>query len=86
VLPPRGPEHPVLDFYVSGTKLARRGAKVRVVLDKRELPLVTQWKPERLPRARAGVHALTVDLLDRRGLKVHNAVNRTDRTFTASTK
>lgn len=72
---------PVLDFYLSGAKLARRGDKVRVVLDKRELPLATEWKPVPLKRARAGAHRITIDLLDRRGLKVKNAVNRTDRNF-----
>jgi hypothetical protein len=72
---------PVLDFYLSGAKLARRGDKVRVVLDKRELPLTTDWKPLPLKRARGGSHKITVDLLDRRGLKVKNAVNRTDRAF-----
>jgi len=73
---------PVLDFYLSGAKLARRGDKVRVVLDKRELPLITDWKPLPLKRAaRAGAHKITIDLLDRRGTKVKNAVNRTDRVF-----
>jgi hypothetical protein len=73
----------VLDFYVSGARLARRGDKVRIVLDKRELPLSTEWKPVPLRRARAGAHRITIDLLDRRGLKVKNAVNRTDRAFVA---
>lgn len=73
----------VLDFYVSGARLARRGDKVRIVLDKRELPLSTEWKPVPLRRARAGAHRITIDLLDRRGLKVKNAVNRSDRTFVA---
>ena len=72
---------PVLDFYLSGARLARRGDKVRVVLDRRELPLTTEWKPLLLKRARGGAHKLTIDLLDRRGLKVKNAVNRTDRAF-----
>ena len=71
-----------LDFYLSGAKLARRGDKMRVVLDRRELPLTTEWKPLLLKRARSGAHKITVDLLDRRGLKVKNAVNRTDRAFT----
>lgn len=73
---------PVLDFYLSGAKLARRGDKMRVVLDRRELPLTTEWKPILLKRARGGAHKVTVDLLNRRGLKVKNAVNRTDRAFT----
>ena len=72
---------PVLDFYLSGARLARRGDKVRVVLDRRELPLTTDWKPLPLKRARGGAHRITVDLLDRRGLKVKNVVNRTDRAF-----
>jgi hypothetical protein len=77
-------EKPVLDFYLSNVKLARRGDKLRVVLDKRELPLVTEWKPQRFHRARPGPHKLTVDLLNRKGLKVKNAFNRTDRAFNAS--
>jgi hypothetical protein len=73
---------PVLDFYLANGKLARRGDKVRVVLDRRELPLITDWKPLRLRRAHAGPHKVTIDLLNRRGLKVKNAVNRTDSAFT----
>jgi hypothetical protein len=77
-------DRPVLDFYLSNAKLARRGDKLRVVLDKRELPLVTEWKPQRLRRAKAGrPHKITIDLLNRKGLKVKNAVNRTDRAFVA---
>jgi hypothetical protein len=78
-----GPERAVLDFYLANGKLARRGDKMRVVLDRRELPLVTEWKPQHLRRARWGAHKITVDLLNRKGLKVKNAVNRTDRVFTA---
>ncbi|HEY2031484.1 MAG TPA: DUF6130 family protein [Myxococcales bacterium] len=74
-------EKPVLDFYLSNVKLGRRGDKLRVVLDKRELPLVTEWKPQHLRRARPGPHKITIDLLNRRGLKVKNAFNRTDRAF-----
>lgn len=82
-LPPPSPgaDRPVLDFYLSRVRLARRGDKLRVVLDRRELPLVTEWKPQHLRRARPGAHRLTIDLLNRRGLKVKNAVNRTDRAF-----
>jgi hypothetical protein len=76
-------EHPVLDFYLSNSKLARRGDKLKVILDRRELPLVTEWKPQHLRRARPGPHKLTVDLLNRKGLKVKNAINRTDRAFVA---
>ena len=76
-------EHAVLDFYLSNAKLARRGDKLKVVLDRRELPLVTEWKPQHLRRARPGPHKLTVDLMNRKGLKVKNAVNRTDRAFIA---
>lgn len=79
--PPAGPDRPVLDFYLANAKLARRGDKVRVVLDRRELPLLTEWKPHRLRRARPGAHHITIDLLDRRGLNVKNPVNRTDRRF-----
>lgn len=76
-------EHPVLDFYLSNSKLARRGDKLRVVLDRRELPLVTEWKPQRLRHARPGPHKLTIDLMNRKGLKIKNAANRTDRAFIA---
>jgi hypothetical protein len=79
----RTSEHAVLDFYLSNSKLARRGDKLKVILDRRELPLVTEWKPQHLRRARVGPHKLTIDLLNRKGLKVKNAVNRTDRAFTA---
>src|SRR6185295_3748211 len=81
--PVPGANRPVLDFYLSNAKLGRRGDKVLVVLDKRELPLVTDWKPLPLRRAPSGKHWLSVDLLSRKGLKVHNVANRTDRAFTA---
>jgi hypothetical protein len=81
--PRKRAEHPVLDFYLSNSKLARRGDKLRVVLDRRELPLVTEWKPQKLRRARPGPHKLTIDLMNRKGLKVKNAANRTDRAFLA---
>jgi hypothetical protein len=84
-LTPQAPPQarPMLDFYLANGHLARRGDKLRIVLDKRELPLIVEWKPQRLRRAaRKGVHKVTIDLLNRRGLKVKNAVNRTDRAFT----
>ena len=81
--PAQGPERPLLDFYLSHAHLARRGAKVRVVLDRRELPLVTEWKPLTLRRARWGAHHVTIDLLSRKGVLVKNAVNRTHRAFEA---
>ena len=76
-----GADKPVLDFYLANGKLARRGDKVRIVLDRRELPLITEWKPQHLRRAHGGMHRVTIDLLNRRGLKVKNAVNRSDREF-----
>ena len=79
-----GANRPVLDFYLANARVARRGDKIRIVLDKRELPLITEWRPQPLHRAHAGTHAVTIDLLNRKGLKVKNAVNRTDRVFTAS--
>jgi hypothetical protein len=82
--PPPGSDHPVLDFYLANSRLARRGDKVRVVLDRRELPLITEWKPLRLRRARIGAHRITIDLLNRRGQQVKNIVNRTDRSFEIS--
>lgn len=72
---------PRLDFYLSNGKLDRRGDKLRIVLDRRELPLVTKWEPVLLHRAGPGAHRLSIDLLDRRGRKVKNALNRTDRSF-----
>jgi len=75
------PEMPTLDFYVSNGQLGRRAAKVRVVLDKSELPLMVKWEPRRLARLKPGEHRLTIDLLDGKGQKVGNALNRTDRTF-----
>jgi hypothetical protein len=78
-----GASRPVFDFYFANGKLGRRGDKIRIVLDKRELPLITEWKPLALRRAHAGKHWLSVDLLSRKGLKVHNVANRTDRAFTA---
>jgi hypothetical protein len=80
---PRAPQRPVLDFFLSGATLKPRGRgdKLRLVVDKKELPLVREWKPVRL-KLGPGAHRLTVDLLDRRGTKVRNAVNRTDRSFT----
>jgi hypothetical protein len=78
-----GADRPVLDFYLAHGRLARRGDKLRIVLDRRELPLIVEWKPQHLRRARRGAHRVTIDLLNRRGLTVKNAVNRTDRTFNA---
>jgi hypothetical protein len=75
------PEIPTLDFYVSNGQLGRRAAKVRVVLDKSELALMVKWEPRRLTRLKPGEHRLTIDLLDGKGQKVANALNRTDRTF-----
>ncbi|MFL5292716.1 MAG: hypothetical protein ACJ783_07475 [Myxococcales bacterium] len=75
------PEMPTLDFYVSNGQLGRRTAKVRVVLDKSEMPLMVKWEPRRLARLKPGEHRLTIDLLDGKGQKVANALNRTDRTF-----
>jgi len=78
---PPAPGPPALDFYLSSAKLARRGFKVLVVLDRYEMPLTKTWEPLRLHRAKAGRHHIHVDLLDRMGLKVHGPLNRTDRTF-----
>ena len=77
-----GGDRPVLDFYLANARVARRGDKIRIVLDRRELPLITDWKPQHLRRARGGTHKVTIDILNRKGLKVKNAVNRTDRVFT----
>jgi hypothetical protein len=74
------PEMPALDFYLRNVQLGRRAAKVRVVLDKAELPLINAWEPKRLARLKPGEHRITIDLLDK-GQKVANALNRTDRTF-----
>ena len=77
-----GYDRPVIDVYLANGKLARRGDKMRIVIDRRELPLATEWKPIPLRRAKHGTHRVTIDLLNRKGLKVKNAVNRTDRVFT----
>lgn len=78
-LSPR-PPRPALDFFLSGASLRPdgRGHKVRVVIDRRELPLVRAWRPLQL-KLSPGPHRVTIDLLDRLGTKVSNAVNRTDR-------
>jgi hypothetical protein len=77
-----GANRPVLDFYFANGKLGRRGDKVKIVLDRRELPLITDWRPHPLRRAHRGTRRISIDLLNRRGLKVNNVVNRTDRVFT----
>jgi hypothetical protein len=77
-----GANRPVLDFYFANGKLGRRGDKVKIVLDRRELPLITDWKPHPLRRAYRGRRRVTIDLLNRRGVKVNNVVNQTDRVFT----
>jgi len=78
-----GANRPVLDFYFANGKLGRRGDKVKIVLDRRELPLITDWKPHPLRRGHRGTRRITIDLLNRRGVKVNNVVNQTDRVFTA---
>ena len=80
-LPDRPQNYHPWDFYLSRARLARRGFKVLVVLDRFEMPLTRAWEPVRLSRAKAGRHHISVDLLDRMGLKVHGALNQTDRTF-----
>jgi hypothetical protein len=69
-----------LDFFLSLARLQEqgRGDKVRVVLNKRELPTQRAWHPLPLP-LQPGRNRVTIDLLDRRSTKVKNAVNRTDR-------
>jgi len=79
--PVRRPHPPALDFYLSHAKLGRRSYKVRVVLDRAELQLIKSWEPKRLPRLRPGRHHISIDLLDRRALKVPGGLNRTDRAF-----
>jgi hypothetical protein len=81
VPPPPGANRPMVDFYLSNAWIGRRGDKVRIVLDRRELPLVTEWKPQALRRAH-GTHRIVIDLLNRKGLRVTNAINETDRVFT----
>jgi hypothetical protein len=78
---PVGANRPVVDFYLSNARVGRRGDKVRIVLDRRELPLVTEWKPQSLRRAH-GTHRIVMDLLNRKGLRVTNAINETARVFT----
>ena len=72
-----------LDFYLAGAQLKEKGRanKVRVVINKRELPIVRAWRP--LPLVLdPGRNRITIDLLDRRSTVVKNAVNRTDRYIT----
>jgi len=76
-----GGNRPVLDFYFSNGKLGRRGDKVKIVVDRRELPLITDWKPLLLRRAHRGTRRISIDLINRKGVKVHNVVNQTDRVF-----
>jgi hypothetical protein len=83
-VPSPSANRPILDFYFANGKLGRRGDKIQIVLDRRELPLITDWKPHPLRRAHKGTRRITIDLLNRKGLAVHNAVNRTDRVFTVS--
>ncbi len=71
---------PVLDVHVRGATLARRGSMVRIVIDKKEYPLLTEERPRRL-KLKKGKHRITVDLIDARGTKVGNVLNRTDRYF-----
>lgn len=78
---PVGANRPVVDFYLSNARVGRRGDKVRIVLDRRELPLVTEWRPQSLRRAH-GTHRIVMDLLNRKGLRVTNAINETARVFT----
>jgi hypothetical protein len=68
-----------LDVVLSGGKLSRRGYKVRVVLDQKELQLMADGRPRKL-RLEPGKHRISVDLLDRRGTRV-SAFNRTERSF-----
>ncbi len=79
--PPPGANRPLVDFYLSNAWIGRRGDKVRIVLDRREFPLVTEWRPQPLRRAH-GTHRIVIDLLNRKGLRVTNAINETDRVFT----
>ncbi len=64
-----------LDFFLSLARLQEqgRGDKVRVVLNKRELPTQRAWRPLPLP-LQPGKNRVTIDLLDRRSTKVKNAV------------
>jgi hypothetical protein len=74
-----GKDRPLLDVHVRGATLARRGHKVRIVIDRKEYPLLADEKPLRL-KLKPGPHRITVDLLDRRATRVQ-PFNRTDRTF-----
>ena len=55
---------------------------MKIVLDRRELPLITDWKPLLLRRTHRGARRISIDLINRKGVKVHNVVNQTDRVFT----
>lgn len=75
----QGKERPLLDVHLRGATLARRGHRVRIVIDKKEYPLLADEKPLKL-KLKPGQHRITVDLLDRRATRVQ-PFNRTDRTF-----
>jgi hypothetical protein len=72
---------PALDFYLSDARLGPRGYKIRVVLDRAELQLIKAWRPRKLTRLRPGNHYISIDLLDRKAMKVREIFNRTDRRF-----
>ena len=69
----------LLDLHVGGGSLSKAGNKVRVVIDKKEYPLIVEEKPLKL-RLKPGTHRITVDLLDKRATKI-SPFNRTDRVF-----
>lgn len=78
---PRKRQRPVLDFYLANARLGHHGARIRLVVDKKEYPTVRAFRPVRLDPLKPGEHHVSIDLLDRRGTKVRNALNRNDRTF-----
>ena len=69
----------LIDLHVGGGSLSKKGNKVRVVIDKKEYPLITEEKPVQL-KLKPGTHRITVDLLDKRATKI-STFNRTDRIF-----
>jgi hypothetical protein len=72
----------MLDFYVSGTTLAKDGHRVAATFDGKALDPITEWKPVSLPEAAPGEHTVVLELVDKDGKPVEGPFNRTERKIT----